>query len=455
MINTFFPRPHPDELLYSVLARFARTSGITDKLGSVSKLVYDVQGLIPVVMLPRRLEHVASLIPPELETNAEILLNRQTLYNYLFSFETEERRIQAREQMLDPLHGSKPLPTGQMMPPVAWLRYCPSCNMTSVQNPLIQEMYWHRKHHLPGIDVCPVHGIALRLSEVRIGTGGSVHYWAATPKLCPATNSRLACPETSGLLAELTEIGSKGILYLDRLAVRQDPGVRHACIRERLENAGLMVRGNFARTKAMSMLQERWPETFLYHSHLTNPVAWFGDILTGSKTRNSVPAHVMVDIWLSELSSAGAVLPRSSTRSAQNLHSLRSGLKLQSPDQHASADKEMKRRIHIAADAIRSERPYRRVTKAALARVTGISWLIKKRYRQKMPLIEQAVEEELESSDDYLRRIATLEWEVMVAQGAPLFIHVLSARLRIARTAAVTTVLKEVSTSYFESLDHT
>jgi hypothetical protein len=455
VINTFFPRPHPDELLYSVMARFARTSGITERLGSVSKLIYDVQGLMPVVMLPRRLEHVASLIPSELKIDGETLLNRHTLYNYLFSFETEERRIQARDQMMDPLPGAKPVPIGQMMPPVTWLRYCPRCNAASMQNPLIQEMYWHRKHQLPGIDVCPVHGIALRLSEVRIGAGGGVHYRAATPKLCPETSSKLACPDNPELMAELTEIGSRGLAYLDHLAVGHDRSERVAYIRGCLETAGLMDRNKFARTSAMARLQERWPETFRYHSHLAKPVAWFGDILTGGKTRNSVLAHVMVDIWLSELSSAVAVLPRSGTRSAQNLRSLRSGLMRQSPDQHASADKELKLQIQIAANAIRGERPYRRVTKAALARATGISWLIKRRYRQKMPLVALAVEGELESSDAYLRRIATLEWEVMVAEGAPLFLHILSARLRIARTAAVTIVLKEVVSKYFQSSDHT
>ncbi len=49
-----------------------------------------------------------------------------------------------------------------------FLRYCPACIIRDRLR--VNEAYWHQAHQLYGVNYCPVHGIPLRNSPVRISS---------------------------------------------------------------------------------------------------------------------------------------------------------------------------------------------------------------------------------------------------------------------------------------------
>ncbi len=81
----YFPAPYPDELLYSVLARNTRHTGLPpDAL--VNEELLGKKQAIPSFDLPFGLGNLAALMPSVTEFNAKHLLLHRTAFNYLVAF---------------------------------------------------------------------------------------------------------------------------------------------------------------------------------------------------------------------------------------------------------------------------------------------------------------------------------------------------------------------------------
>lgn len=437
-IGTYFPQPYPDELIYSVIARFSRNSGITTKVGSVSSILFGRKGLIPVVPLPRGLEHLAGLLPAELQITAEVLLNEHTLFNYMFAFETEARRLEARRTMMDPSPNSKPLQVGQMMPFLDRLRYCPQCNEESTQDKNIGDMYWHRKHQLPGLDICVAHERPLCVAGFRISSALSgVNYHAATSLACPNDSIPLACPDDMDLIEEQMQIGTVAIDFLDPPPT-QSAGFTRSSYLAKLKANGMPTKGIGWRDAALSSIITRWPRMFDRYPHLREVPVWLFDILVAGKVRNSVILHAMVDVWASAPPTPKAPVSR-----------WRPSARCSEPSTVATAnDATMERAVREAARSIRNAYPYLRVTKSSIAREAGLPRLIRNRYLVDMPHSIQAIEEEVETLERYLIRCGRAECESMRHEGLPIFYSNLAIRLRMPRDKTVNGLLRNVVSDF-------
>ncbi|MGC5325180.1 TnsD family transposase [Brevibacillus sp. SYSU BS000544] len=162
----FFPHPYPDELLYSVLARYHMRSGNLSPKVTLQELFYSTK-LTAVVDLPSRLSTLVSNLPANATYTADELIINHTLYSYYTAFLPKERAQLIYESMKGNFGGSIHTRIGIMASSVAtpkYLRYCPTCSKEDWSQR--GEMYWHRVHQIPGVLVCPTHHVLLVSSKV-------------------------------------------------------------------------------------------------------------------------------------------------------------------------------------------------------------------------------------------------------------------------------------------------
>lgn len=161
-----FPDPYPDELLYSVCARYAERVNYPNKHMAIKDL-FGKRGLSAIVDFPTRLEYLLSVIPHHNYSTDEII-NKNTLFPFYESFLFRERALEIRKEMksITANHLKTRLATNiyQVKMP-EFLRFCPLCLVKDKK--LYGETYWHRIHQLAGILVCPEHKCFLHDSPIR------------------------------------------------------------------------------------------------------------------------------------------------------------------------------------------------------------------------------------------------------------------------------------------------
>lgn len=161
-----FPTPYPDELLYSICARFSdRVSYVNSKATLVE--LFGAATASAVVDLPNRLNHLAAALPRGTSLTVERLINQFTLFPFFTAFLPPERVQLFRGDMATSSGPSAHMRSGVMassIPVPAFLRFCPACKREDEE--CYGETYWHRLHQLPGVEVCPIHQTFLENSAV-------------------------------------------------------------------------------------------------------------------------------------------------------------------------------------------------------------------------------------------------------------------------------------------------
>lgn len=161
---SFFPDPYPDELLYSVCARFADRVQYPGESSVVWQL-FGTRNGAAVVDLPSRLGHLVASLPPGHNYTVDQLIDDHTLLPFYSPFCPLSRISQVREDMLSAngslLYGRLGILVNQVP---AWLQLCPLCAQEDIRQ--FGEYYWHRLHQVSGVRVCPVHAVFLVSSSV-------------------------------------------------------------------------------------------------------------------------------------------------------------------------------------------------------------------------------------------------------------------------------------------------
>jgi hypothetical protein len=152
-----FPDPYPDELLYSVCARYGDLMQYPNKVTALQDF-FGENTESAIVDLPNRISHLVSSMPiGHLYTEDELIYNH-TLYPFYALFLPQERARIVLEAMrgggVNRVLARIGLSTGRPYQ-LQWLRFCPSCVTEDKQK--FGETYWHRVHQIHGIEVCPHH----------------------------------------------------------------------------------------------------------------------------------------------------------------------------------------------------------------------------------------------------------------------------------------------------------
>ena len=143
-----FPTPYPDEVLYSVVARYHRSSGNPIFRQTMDEL-FGVKKTALSVAFPQRLNVLADRVP---SLPFERLLLEHTMYPYYTAFTSPKNEEAVRTWAKEGKAGSIDGFLGQYGTACGGpthLRFCPECYAEEIRQ--YGEGYWHREHQTPGV----------------------------------------------------------------------------------------------------------------------------------------------------------------------------------------------------------------------------------------------------------------------------------------------------------------
>jgi hypothetical protein len=159
----FFPTPYPDELLYSVCARYHQRSCNLTARETLGEL-FGSTTACAVWDLPSRLDSLCKQVSGPL--TSERLIDENTLLPAFRLFLPGKRLNKLISWMKgDTRGGSIHLSIGAMasaVPTLQNLRYCPQCLASDHER--YGETYWHRSHQFPGVLLCHRHDTWLEMA---------------------------------------------------------------------------------------------------------------------------------------------------------------------------------------------------------------------------------------------------------------------------------------------------
>jgi hypothetical protein len=160
-----WPDPYPDELFYSICARYSQRVRYSSKRFVVAELFGTGQAMA-CVSLPSHLSYLVSQLPPKFNYDIDRIINQHTLLPYFAPFLPPERYTRLRQDMCGNNGPMLHMRAGLMasrVPLPQWLRFCPQC--VEEDRRKYGECYWHRIHQTPGVEICPLHKSRLRNSS--------------------------------------------------------------------------------------------------------------------------------------------------------------------------------------------------------------------------------------------------------------------------------------------------
>lgn len=162
----FFPTAFPDETLHSVISRYARLCGVHSCQAAFAG-VRSAPAFSQNVAFPSRLGDLVEVLPSGTELSVAEVITHHTLFPYYAPFLSESQIEHARASMTGDGRGLM-LKLGVNASRVGFasrVRFCAECiAQDQVQGGVA---YWHRVHMLPGVLVCPHHGMLLRILDHR------------------------------------------------------------------------------------------------------------------------------------------------------------------------------------------------------------------------------------------------------------------------------------------------
>lgn len=182
---SYFPQIYPDELLYSVLARYHRHTCSSSPKQTLDDL-FGSRNVRASIALQGSIGSLCERIPPARRLTPRRLALEHTLFSYYTAFEPAVVGRMVLEAMssgsIEGVHVRLGI-AASTVPVPGYLRYCPACRseMSKGQG----ELYWRRAHQLPGALVCSDHGAPLADSRVRIADLGQHEFVGADTENCP------------------------------------------------------------------------------------------------------------------------------------------------------------------------------------------------------------------------------------------------------------------------------
>ncbi len=211
---SFFPLPYPDELFYSLLARYQIRSGDTSPK-RIQQELFSSSTVIAVADLPSHLNALVTNVPPNFGWTAEHFIHNHTLFPYYQPFLSRDRAHRIQVSMKGNNGGNIHTRAGIMASSVKmpqFFRFCPDC----IQDDLSQygESYWHRLHQIPGVLFCPTHTQPLQDSLIRVNGMNRHEYFPANSENCPI--SPVSASYSATTVEKLVGIAQKAAWLLEQ-----------------------------------------------------------------------------------------------------------------------------------------------------------------------------------------------------------------------------------------------
>lgn len=186
-----FPTPYPDELLYSLCARYGEHVQYSNK-SAVGWELFGVKGSTATIDLPSRLGYLVNSLPEGHSLSVDRLIDQHTLLPFYSPFLEKNRVERLRNEMEKTgggvVHKVAGVTPTTIRPPIH-LRFCPSCVASDRRQ--FRECYWHRLHQVPGVLTCPKHKAFLEDSGVRTRKRPNFYAYVSAEQANLHTNAKL------------------------------------------------------------------------------------------------------------------------------------------------------------------------------------------------------------------------------------------------------------------------
>jgi hypothetical protein len=165
----WFPTPYPDELFYSICARYKEQADYPSHY-SANEDLFGHKSIYAGIVLPTHLERLVSSLPSGHHLTADRLIDNHTLLPFYSYFSLTDRikrmRYEMRHSNGSRIYRLSGIYAFSVNTP-EFLRFCSAC--VKEDRSRFGCTYWHRVHQLPGVDVCPDHAVFLQKSLARAG----------------------------------------------------------------------------------------------------------------------------------------------------------------------------------------------------------------------------------------------------------------------------------------------
>ncbi len=162
----FFPTPYPDELFYSIIARYHYLSGNVKNIHTVLDL-FGTRNAVSTIEFPSRLEELNNSLPKSIQIDISNIIQKNTLLDFYCAFKSNEVREDIIKAMYENggkgIHVKLGLVSGGTLFH-KYLRYCPSCIKEDTDS--FGGPYWHREHQIAGVYLCTKHACLTLNSDV-------------------------------------------------------------------------------------------------------------------------------------------------------------------------------------------------------------------------------------------------------------------------------------------------
>lgn len=289
-----FPIPYPDELIYSVIARYAIHNGILSPKYLTEEL-FNNRNLTPTYDLPSHLDRLASYLPDHYD--AFTLIRKHTLLPIYQLFQPDtviSYAVQAlRGEQYQSLH-TKLGKNASRVKSVSFFRFCPHCWQEQMEQ--YGEVYWKRSWQITGYEYCTKHESALFVSAVPCNGLDRRFYNAHLNVLIDSSQLFINSQDFKRHL-ELAKIIEDLLIQSSHIAV-QDVSILSNAYFNLLKDRGLLSgQKNINYEKVRQLVVDYWGESFLQYYQLGDPSSencWLKNICRKHRKAFSYLEHLIV-----------------------------------------------------------------------------------------------------------------------------------------------------------------
>ncbi|MGK0272769.1 MAG: hypothetical protein ACI88H_003445 [Cocleimonas sp.] len=199
------PIPYPDELIYSVIARYGVHFGRTSPKAILDDIFND-RKIIATVDLPSQLSKISNQLPALTDFSETNLAYKHTLFPIYVPFTLDLRKHKCLELLSSRSQGSVHLMLGISASRVnknITLKYCPQCLNEQLQQ--YGEYYWKRSWQVAGAECCLKHGMLID-SDIIINSNHRHAYFAASPQHCVMMLQAKATLEATTVTTQVSQL---------------------------------------------------------------------------------------------------------------------------------------------------------------------------------------------------------------------------------------------------------
>ena len=255
--------PYPDELWYSVCARWSARLGFSS-VKAACRVLYGQPSQIPAVSVALHLDRIVANLPPGHNLDADRIIDGHTLLPLYSPFLPPDRvhslRMLMRGDDASTMHMQLGL-SKRTIPVPEDLRYCPVCVVEDRER--YGEAYWHRLHQVPGLFLCPAHASALISSNIsRMAIRRSRGFVTAEGAL-PAPLPRSATAPIPYVASHMRLAKDVEWLFQHRVSANEPPFFRSRYLALLIQHGLARPHGVLRRDAFLNVFTERFPAEFL------------------------------------------------------------------------------------------------------------------------------------------------------------------------------------------------